>query len=162
MSTRALILRACVVVFALAAVSWPQCTPQNPAGCHLGAAAVEINIGPMPIDMYIQAGSASLWPSCQAQCGANCSTIQHCIENMFSTNAGSPRYNLNNYTAQGVKGVRFFVGLGGGGYSTPLDPDGNLNDAWLTNYSAFMADLRSYGVERVTPTPVIEIGRAHV
>jgi hypothetical protein len=110
----------------------------------------EVNLGPVPLDLYSSASSnASLGyplPNCP---GAY--TIHDCYKYFFQT---SP----NNYVAQGVTGVRFMFSTGptGGFYSTAWDSYGNVLPAWTTNLTAFLADLRSYGISQVTPTPAID------
>jgi hypothetical protein len=60
---------------------------------------------------------------------------------------------LQNYVGQGVTGVRFQFGLGGGGYSTPFsDTQGTVSPTWVRNLGYFLADLKAKGVVNVTPT----------
>ena len=53
-----------------------------------------------------------------------------------------------------MTGVRFFFTLAGGYYGAPFDASGNVQQQWSNNLYNFFRDLRSYGIEQVTPTPV--------
>jgi hypothetical protein len=85
---------------------------------------------------------------------------------MFNNNSASPPYLSGNYISQGITGVRFQYGLGGGEYSTPFlftyTSGGSppyvykgMSTAWTANLSSFFLDLASYGIVRVTPTPAL-------
>lgn len=52
--------------------------------------------------------------------------------------------------------MRFFFTLAGGYYSTPFDTAGNIRPQWSDNLYWFFYDLRSYGIQRVMPTPVFD------
>jgi hypothetical protein len=123
----------------------------------LGAAGIspsklEINLGPFPVDRYLDpSANGGIIPAC----GNPGWSVRDCVKNMFNNNPSSPPYSSNNYVAQGVTGVRFFYTLGGGFYSRPFNSDGSLNGTWLNNLAAFLADLRSYGIQRITPTAVL-------
>ncbi len=60
--------------------------------------------------------------------------VRDCIRNI-----------LSSYQSQGATGVRFLLGLGGGGHSTPFAPDGGVYTCWLSMLSDFLADVASYG-----------------
>ena len=110
----------------------------------------EINLGGVPLDDYYATNSGGAFlPNCPTTY-----TVQQCYRLMFNNNPSiTDRYTPNNYIAQGVTGVRFQFGLRGGGYSTPWDASGNVQRAWGSNLLAFLSDLHSYGILRVTPTP---------
>jgi hypothetical protein len=116
------------------------------------ATTTEVNIAGVPIDNYFSANGGQL-PSCNSSW-----TVQQCIKYFFNNNPNSSPYTPNNYIAQGVTGVRFFFTLRGGFASTPFDASGNLQTQWLQNFRTFLSDLHSYGIVRVTPTPVIDPG----
>ena len=120
-------------------------------GAGISPTKLEINLGAVPLDRYLDASpQGSLIPSCP-----NTWTVRNCIKSMFNNNSGSWPYSSNNYVGQGVTGVRFFYGLRGGASSTAFNSNGTLNSAWQSSLQQFFLDLRSYGVLRVTPTPVI-------
>jgi hypothetical protein len=122
-----------------------------PALCQIAPARLEINLGPVPIDKYHLDGlNAGTIPSCPDSW-----TVQRCIKRIFDNPSGDPDHTPNQYVAQQVKGVRFKFGLGGGAHSTPFDSSGNWRATWLSNLQTFFHDLKSYGIERVTPTPVL-------
>jgi hypothetical protein len=99
-----------------------------------------------------------------------CWTVRRAIKTMFKDDPADPDYNALNYRKQGVTGVRFFFGsngfgsndpngaleVGGGAGNTPLLANGQVNPVWRASLRQFFADLRSYGVQRVTPTPFFE------
>lgn len=121
------------------------------SGAGISPTKLEINLGPMPLDRYMDSTpQGSLIPACSSSW-----TVRNCIKNMFNNNPGSPPYTANNYVAQGVTGVRFFYALRGGASSSPFDAGGTLNTTWLNNLQQFFTDLRSYGIQRVTPTAVM-------
>lgn len=107
----------------------------------------EINLSAVPIDMYYSlngSGSTPIVDGCPTSI-----TVRQCFQQLLST-------GTDNWRGQGVTGVRFFFTLAGGYYSTPFDPAGNVQTAWTQNLYQFLADLRSYGIQRVTPTPVFD------
>lgn len=68
------------------------------------------------------------------------------------------------YVANGATGVRFMFALRGGfgadalasyGLSTPWDPDGQIQPAWVDNLNLFLSDLKAAGFVFVAPTPVM-------
>jgi hypothetical protein len=127
------------------------------AACPLWAGyaptATEINLGQFPIDDYFSTNGAML-PSCYSGY-----TIQQCVKYFFNNNSSSQPYTPNNYVGQGVVGVRFFFSVDGGySGSTPWDSYGNVNSQWVTNLQQFLTDLKSYGIQYVTPTPVLMDG----
>ena len=119
-------------------------------GAGINPSLFEINIGAVPIDRYQD-------PTPQGTVYSNCPsswTVRDCIKRMFNNDSGSSPYSANNYIGQGVTGVRFFYGLRGGANSTAFNVDGSVNLTWMGNLTAFLTDLRAFGVQRVTPTPV--------
>ncbi len=112
--------------------------------------ATEINLGPFPIDNYYSTNNGVL-PSCPSTY-----TIQQCVTYFFNSNPSVQPYSPNNYIAQGVTGVRFQFGVQGGFYSTAWDGSGNVQTQWVNNLRAFLSDLHSYGIVRITPTPALD------
>jgi hypothetical protein len=112
----------------------------------------EVNIAGVPIDNYFSTNVGQL-PSCSSNW-----TVQQCVRYFFNNNPNTSPYTADNYVAQGVTGVRFFFTLRGGFGSTPFDANGNLQSGWLKNFEALLSDLHSYGIVRVTPTPVLDPG----
>lgn len=110
----------------------------------------EVNLGPVPIDLYFSTNGSTL-PNCPSTY-----TIRQCIKLFFNNNSGSSPYSSDNYVGQGVTGVRFMFGVMGGGNSTAWDSSGNVRSTWVTNLSAFLSDLYSFGIVRVTPTPSLD------
>lgn len=109
--------------------------------------AVQINLGPFPVDHYWDLntdGSRPLVDGCSQSI-----TVQQCVQQLFSTGSG-------NWRSQGVTGVRFFFTMAGGWYSTPFDSNGNVQSTWTSKLNSFFSDLRSYGIQYVTPTPVFD------
>ena len=125
----------------------------------ISPAKTEINLGAFPVDQYQTVNNGTI-PSCTNALW----TVRNCIESMFNNDPLGPYYNAKNYVAQGVTGVRFFFALGGGKYSTPWDVSAGppyknaylgIRSGWLTNLNLFFNDLKTWGIVRVTPTPVI-------
>jgi hypothetical protein len=112
----------------------------------------EINLGVIPVDHYADPATTgpAYFPSCPAG-----NTLRQCVQWFFNNDSGVAPVNTNNYVRQGVKGVRFFFALGGGSASTPFDSEGNVQAAWVNNLGLFLGDLRRFGIESVTPTPVL-------
>ena len=105
----------------------------RPALCQIAPARLEINLGPVPIDKYHPDGlNAGTIPSCPDSW-----TVPRCIKRMFKNVPSDPDYTPNNYMAQGVKGVRFMFGLGGGAHSTAFDTSGGPSSTWLNKLQAF-------------------------
>lgn len=109
--------------------------------------AVQINIGPFPVDHYWDLNTDGSKPFVDG-CSQSI-TVQQCIQQLISTGS-------NNWRSQGVTGIRFFFGLAGGWYSTPFDSHGNVQSAWTSKIYSFFSDLRSYGIQYITPTPVFD------
>jgi hypothetical protein len=133
-----------------------QCSITNQTACSIGSAGLEVNLGPVPIDLYNlppttvpQGGGGPIYPNCTE------STIQNCILDMLSTTA------TGNYQSQGVTGVRFQFGLGGDRYASTafiVNSDGTyggVNPAWLANLTTFFSDLKGYGIQNITITPAL-------
>ena len=140
---RILILGALVVLAGLRP-AFAQCAESTPSGCHIGSAALEINLGPLPVDNYLDRnnGYGALYSSCPTT-----SSVRSCIINYLKN-------SVNGYKIQGVTGVRFQFGLGGGGNSTPFNSDGTVSKKWANNLQMFFSDLaRNVGIKNITPTP---------
>jgi hypothetical protein len=108
----------------------------------------EINMGVIPVDHYADPATTgpAYFPSCPAG-----NTLRQCVQWFFNNDSGVAPVNTNNYVRQGVKGVRFLFGLGGGSASTPFDNEGNVQAAWVNNLALFLGDLRRFGIESITP-----------
>jgi len=118
-----------------------------PASPGIYPTAVEINLAAVPIDRYFQpntSGSDPLVSGCPTTI-----TVRDCFRQLFATGA-------NNWWSQGVSGVRFFFTLANGHYSDPFDGAGAVKETWKYNLGWFFRDLASYGIRRVTPTPVFD------
>lgn len=145
MKTRSRVIRYFRVVALLLlapALSSGQCTPTNQTGCAISPATLEVNLGALPVDLYTNGSmntNRAIIPSCDAS-----TSVRACIQSI-----------LANYHSQGATGVRFFFGLGGGGYSTPFTTHGHGLKCWLANLSLFLQDVRDAGYTHVTPTPVL-------
>jgi hypothetical protein len=98
---------------------------------------LEVNLGPLPVDYYDYTSAVGYFPDCTG-------SVRACMQGF-----------LANYAAQGVTGVRFQFGLGGGQNSTPFDANGNWQAGWIAKLSAFFQDAYAVGIRRVTPTPVM-------
>jgi len=109
--------------------------------------AVQINIGPFPVDHYWDMNTDGTKPLIDG-CSQTI-TVQQCVQQLFST-------GTNNWQSQGVTGVRFFFTMAGGWYSTPFDSNGNLQATWTSKLYSFFSDLRSYGIQYITPTPTFD------
>lgn len=109
----------------------------NPPGYTLHPASVELNIGGMPLDKYLQPNDKDNPPSgaaIMASCPASY-TVRQCIAKYFNNDPGNPIAQgpngvpvvwnnwINNWIAQGITGVRFFFGVAGGYWSTPYIPN---------------------------------------
>lgn len=128
----ALAVRLCS--FLMTGVGWAGISPT----------AVELNLSAFPIDMYNTPNSGGLIRGCSSSI-----TVRQCVQQLFQTGA-------NNWRAQGISGVRFFFTLANGHYSDPFDAYGNVKSSWSQNLLDFFNDLRSYGITKVTPTPVLD------
>jgi hypothetical protein len=137
MKTKSVLLLAILLA---AASAYADCTQANPGGCYIWPAGKQINLGPMPLDSY--------WnPNYGILSNTNCtygSIIRDCIT-----------AHLTRFRNQGATGVRFFFGLGGGGYSTAFNTNGTVRQAWLNNLDQFFVDLINLGYGKVTPTAVL-------
>src|ERR1700747_1508441 len=73
-------------------------------GAGIAPANAEINIGPVPIDLYSRPNNGAL-----GACPNPTWTVQQCIKSFFKNNPSEPdgTYNPKNYIRQGVTGVRF-------------------------------------------------------
>jgi hypothetical protein len=133
---------------------------QVPAFAGISPSQLDINLGPFPVDLYLSANNACA-PNCPsppgmspaynqyyipAVCSAT-STIQSCVKNWFTGSGG--------YVSQGVTGVRLYFALGGGNWSTAWDSNGNVQSGWVSKFLQLMKDLKSYGIQRVTPTTML-------
>jgi len=115
----------------------------------LAPSSLEVNIGPLPVDKYNE-----VLPN-QAGCPNPNWTIKQCIANMFRNDLNASPYSALNYRKQGVTGVRFQFGVGGGYYSKPFTSNGQVQAAWVSKLQQFFNDLKSYGVQRVSPTAAL-------
>ncbi|MGA7414708.1 MAG: hypothetical protein WBW33_29835 [Bryobacteraceae bacterium] len=118
---------------------------------------IEINYGPIPLDVYtmpnINANGDPYIANCPLPTPSNPTTVQTCIQTMSA-----------NYVANGATGVRFMFALRGGfgadalasyGLSTPWDSDGNVQPAWVDNLNLFLSDLKAAGFIYIAPTPAL-------
>lgn len=127
-------------------------TAPNPAG--ISPVSLETNIGPFPVDVYT---------AINCRPGLNCLTtpadryvpsclstisVRDCYRELLKTRADS-------YYIQGIRGVRFQFGLGGGANSTPLTSTGLVQQIWVDRMRMFFDDLKSWGFTHVSPTPVM-------
>ncbi|MBI4444112.1 MAG: hypothetical protein HY649_12160 [Acidobacteria bacterium] len=143
---------AVLVLLAGLRPAFAECTESNPSDCHIGSAALEINLGPLPVDHYLDHSNNRTPPVLPTNNCPVTSSIRSCIINY-----------LKDYKNQGVTGVRFQFGLGGGGYSTAFDCNGSDNcnqpvirRQWLNNLQMFFSDLaRNVGIKNITPTPAL-------
>jgi hypothetical protein len=157
--------RMTVLIFAALALQMPVRSAITPS-------QLDINLGPFPIDAYLQANNFCS-PNCSSPPGitpeynqyyipSTCpatSTIQACIKSWFTGTGG--------YISQGVIGVRLYFPLAGGNWSTAWDGNGNVtnppqaapcnpaNLCWLANFGQLMKDLKSYGIQRVEPNIIL-------
>lgn len=103
---------------------------------------LDVNIGPLFVDQYsydVANTDQSIYPTCSAAL-----SVRQCTQNFLSF-----------YASQGVRGIRFQFGLGGGAGSTPFDANGNISAVWLQNLNAFFADMKAAGIGNVTPTSTL-------
>jgi len=127
------------------------------AGPGITPARTEINIGPLQFDLYTSASPHT--PGSFVGCPAAW-TIRQCVKRMFTNNTSYAEYDPSNYVRQGVTGVRFMFAIGGGYDSTPFpgwatNTSNTPATAWASNMDAFLGDLASYGIQRITPTPIV-------
>jgi hypothetical protein len=116
-------------------------------GAGIYSSAVEINLAAFPIDRYFD---ANIWGGAPLINGCSTSiTVQACVQQLFSS-------ATNNWWSQGVTGVRFFFTLANGHHSDPFDAQGNVKPDWSNKLESFFKDLRKYGIQRITPTPVFD------
>ncbi|MCC6587444.1 MAG: hypothetical protein IT168_12180 [Bryobacterales bacterium] len=143
-----------VLLAGMGAVYFP--LPVTASG--VGPALLEINLGVVPIDKYFDANNDRgnpILPACRDNNGVTQTkwTIQECYAWIISENG-----KVGNYRSQGVTGVRFMYTLGGGFFSTAFDDNGLVRSGWRTNMKQFLHDLKSYGIERVSPSPMALVG----
>ncbi len=104
--------------------------------------SLETNIGPLWVDQYSYAvmnTNSSVFPACSETL-----SVRTCMQNF-----------LSYYAEQGVSGIRFQFAVGGGAASTPFDSKGNVSTVWLENLQTFFFDVKSAGIENVTPTSTL-------
>lgn len=110
---------------------------------------LEVNLAAVPLDQYSYSNlnSSGLVDGC-----ATTTSIRACYQNI-----------LSNYASQGVTGIRFQFGLGGGGGSTAFYPNPqtgvltpSVNPPWLTNLQSFFSDVHAAGIYNITPTPAMD------
>lgn len=127
--------------------------PYSPLSKGISPSKAEVNLGPLPVDKYLDATSGI--SAGLTMCRDASLTVRGCVQKFFSPDMASPTYRADGFPQQGVKGVRFFFPLGSGGYSTPFHTNGTVDvEHWIPRLKAFFSDLKAYGVERVIPTPV--------
>lgn len=121
---------------------------------------LEINLGPVPIDDYTSSLSNGRLGRILPRCPASY-TVRKCYKLFFNNRFFKLPYTRNNYVRQGVTGVRFFFATGpfaaGSNvtHSAAWDSSGDVSNQWVHNLTAFLSDLRSYGISRVTLTPAL-------
>lgn len=130
-----------VGVAAAHAASGPPAAAASPASGPIHPSRLEVNLGPLPIDIYdnttVNNGAI---PGCAAK-----QIVRQCIRTI-----------LSNYAKQKITGVRFNFSLGGGYVnSTAFDSKGNVRAAWITSLYQFFLDLKSLGITKVTPTSAL-------
>jgi hypothetical protein len=111
------------------------------AGPVAANSSLQANLGPLPVDLYLARNSQPgglVVPNCPASYA-----VRACIQTQ-----------LASFHRQNVTGLRFMFGIGGGGNSTAITPDGTLRPAWVQNLRLFLADVKASGIPAVTPTPV--------
>ncbi len=111
--------------------------------------ALQVNLGFVPFDIYDYSHSPS---SADAGLQVSCpgiNSVRACYQTAFA-----------RFHAQYVSGVRFFFGLCGGFFSTPLSNCGqnytNVSGpkaVWVANMQNFLQDLYSAGIYNIAPTP---------
>lgn len=106
--------------------------------------AVEVNLSFVPLDFY---------QSLNAQPGSGQPLVRNCPANVNVRDCFISLVNGSTqaYRPQSVTGVRFF--FGSVWHSTALDSAGNVRPQWRSNLRLFLGDLKSQGINRVTPTP---------
>lgn len=127
------------------------------AGPGITPARTEINIGPLPVGLYTSSSAHPVgsFVGCPVSW-----TVRQCVKRLFTNNTSHSEFDPNNYVRQGVTGVRFMFAIGGGYYSNPF-PGWQTNTsnipstAWAANIDEFLGDLSSYGILRITPTPIV-------
>jgi hypothetical protein len=150
----------------------------NPSGYSIYPVALEVNLSAIPIDRYLLPNNDGSGAPILSNCPVT-RTIRQCIARLLNNDPTNPiaqgpngvPVEWNNWIAQGVTGVRFFYGIAGGFFSTPylpnIPPYSSANPtirsgmhpeaAWTSNLNAFFQDLKTYGVQKVTPTPVFDV-----
>jgi len=124
----------------------------------VGPALLEINLGVVPIDKYFEAnndGGSPILPACRDNSGTTRTdwTIKACYAWIISQSG-----KVENYRSQGVTGVRFLYTVGGGFFSTAFEDSGLVKPGWRANMKQFLRDLKSYGIDRVSPSPMALVG----
>jgi hypothetical protein len=100
-------------------------------------ASLEVNLGPLPVDVYTSVNNGGIIPNCSSQ-----STVRQCIQEQ-----------LASYVSQHVTGLRFIFGISGGYDSTAIDTNGNIQNKWTNNFRLFLEDVKNSGITNITPTP---------
>ncbi len=137
------------------------------AQAGISPSRLEVNLASFPVDGYpttstgggvTNGGTPPIFPSCPTT-----DTLRACIQYFFNNNPAYGTVNPENFVGQGVTGVRFMFALWGGGSnnnatggtSTPWDVNGNVQAAWLNSLYQLFSDLHKYGIQYVTPDPVM-------
>jgi hypothetical protein len=120
----------------------PLTTIFGPAGSGIaGPSVLHTNLGAIPFDKYDDTHQTAEFAGLAGTCpGVN--TIRACYRSIF-----------DRFRAQGVTGVRFYVGFCGGD-STPLNNCGSgiqANTFWPTGVHDFFSDLYEKQIYDITP-----------
>ncbi len=122
-----------------------------PSGPGISPATTEIAIGGFPVDLYDCDGCPSPPPQNGVISTLVCApslTLRQCMTKLFQADP-------DNFVKQGITGVSFYFPLGAANYSTPFHNDGSVDTAdWVPRLQKFFNDLRGWGIQRVSPTPV--------
>ena len=106
----------------------------------------EINLVAVPFGQYLSYANSGNMPSCPSN-----ETVQSCVQSA-----------LVRYKSAGVTGVRIMFGF----CPNPSNPDdvealtscnpsqASVNQSWASNVDAFMGDVASAGIQRVTLSPI--------
>ena len=122
-----------------------------------GAAKLEANLGPLPIDVYNVGLNCKTSP---AACSSNITErhIPACAHNI--TVRACYQSAFQGYVNQGITGLRFQFAFCGGERSTPLSGCGrnagsfSPTSTWANNLVLIYADMYAAGIRRITPTSV--------
>jgi hypothetical protein len=139
-------------------------------GPSIYPSAVGINLSYFPIDRYFESNVDVLNPPPPPETARpliygcpTSMTVRQCVQQLFynpaqpcATADPAVTPSPNNWRSQGVTAVRFFFTMAGGWYSTPFDANGNVDANWSNKLGQFFQDLKCYGIQKVTATPVYD------